>query len=76
MRQCADAGVLCFMKQLGAWPLCGCGGDLAAYAKNHGFKRVSCASCNAVYPLRNRKGSDPSEWPADLRVRQVPGGAA
>jgi hypothetical protein len=25
--------------------------------------------------LRSRKGSDPSEWPADLRVRQVPGGA-
>lgn len=24
------------------------------------------------YPLKDRKGGDMSEWPADLRVRQFP----
>ncbi len=25
-----------------------------------------------VIALRDRKGSDPDEWPADLRVRELP----
>ena len=51
--QCAQAGVACFVKQLGAKPIgLGPGG------------------------LRDRKGGDIAEWPADLRVRQMPLAAA
>lgn len=33
-------------------------------------------SLRVLKRLNDRKGGDPSEWPEDLRVRQMPGGAA
>jgi protein gp37 len=59
--QCRAAGVPVFVKQLGAHFI-----D-AAYSDCAGEHRP---------PLRDRKGGDPSEWPADLRVRQFPKGKA
>lgn len=59
VRQCRDAGVACYVKQLGARPYNGtpaAGWDVFANG-------VSC---------RDRAGSDPSEWPEDLRVREFP----
>lgn len=50
VRQCRDAGVACFVKQLGS---------------NHDGPAT-----------RARKADDPSEWPADLRVRNFPQGAS
>jgi protein gp37 len=50
VQQCRDAGVACFVKQLGAIAM----GD------------------SGHVQLRHRKGGDPSEWPADLRVREFP----
>jgi protein gp37 len=49
-------GVAAFIKQIGARPY---------YLIDRGptFERVD-------YPLRDRKGGDMEEWPADLRVRQ------
>jgi protein gp37 len=54
--QCRAAGAPCFVKQLGA------------YAVHPPDKN------GASYPLclRDRKGGDWNEWPADLRVREYP----
>ena len=60
--QCSEAGVPCFVKQLGSfatdveieWP-----SDLV----DRDYFRV---------PLNDPKGGDPEEWPEDLRVRQFP----
>jgi len=50
------AGVPVFVKQLGANPHCDCG-ELPAGG-----------NAEMMHP----KGGDPSEWPADLRVREFP----
>lgn len=47
VRQCREAGLACFVKQLGS----------------HWARNVRAA---------HRKGGDPGEWPADLRVREFP----
>jgi len=54
---CRDAGVACFVKQLGARP----------------FWCVDYPRLGPIdSALRDKKGGDPSEWPTDLRVRQYP----
>jgi protein gp37 len=57
VQQCAYAGAACFVKQLGAEP----------------WDDRLWRGVDAPMGLANRKGGDPSEWPADLRVRQMPG---
>ena len=58
VRQCKAGGVPLFMKQVGAdFGHCGPDGVSASIIR---------------YPLRDRKGGDPAEWPADLRVREFP----
>jgi protein gp37 len=69
VRQCKDAGVPCFVKQLGAevldidpasrcsWP------GLTEFHQRNDYCRVL---------LRDPKGGDQSEWPEDLRVREFP----
>lgn len=63
--QCKEAGVPCFVKQLGARPFdrTGTSGFQCAYGSD-GFVGLR---------LRNRKGGNPAEWPKDLRVREWPG---
>lgn len=56
VKQCADANVDCFVKQLGADP--------------H-VMPPHCRGWVPV-KLKSRKGNDMTEWPADLRVRQFP----
>lgn len=51
VKQCRDAGVACFMKQMGA-----------NFVDSNGM----------LIPIRDRAGSDPSEWPNDLRVQEMP----
>jgi protein gp37 len=53
---CQATGTACFVKQLGA-----------KVSVQIGPATVQIASA-----LRDRKGGDPSEWPADLRVREMP----
>lgn len=68
IRQCADAKVACFVKQVGSNPVRG-GNDepferivhRAKYDEDH-HKAVP------YHP----KGGDPAEWPEDIRVRQMP----
>lgn len=78
VKQCQDAGVPCFVKQLGArvfvrndkfseWPRDGDG--LEYDPSGPGFHyQGEHVEVHTVDP----KGGDPSEWPADLRVRQFP----
>lgn len=59
IKQCRDAKVSCFVKQVGDNPVY----DLPiAGAEEHGFAEVA----------RSRKGGDPDEWPGWMRVREFP----
>ena len=58
IRQCREAGVPCFVKQVGAWHVATpeeATGTEAEWVRYH-----------------DRKGGDPAEWPEDLRVREMP----
>jgi protein gp37 len=59
VEQCKAAGVACFVKQLGAKPYLTYGDPPQVNACVFG-------------PLRDRKGEDVSEWPAELRVQEFP----
>lgn len=83
--QCREAGVACFVKQLGAQPV---DGTRSAIHDVHGVaapsldhdeaKRIVAGyrGGHVVRPapvrLRDRKGGNVREWPADLRVREFP----
>lgn len=58
--ECKEAGVPVFVKQLGA-------NDTRYTELDQGYQGAPVQ----VW-LRDRKGGDPSEWPADLRVREFP----
>lgn len=63
VRQTREAGVACFVKQLGAHPIEG--GD---------FAQKTGLVCGVR--LDDPKGGEIAEWPEDLRVREFPGGAS
>jgi len=70
--QCGAAGVPCFVKQIGTRAMwSGPAGDRwpteMRYEEEAGAWRVL---------VRDSKGGNPSEWPTDLRVRQMPAGGA
>ena len=70
VRQCQEAGVACFVKQLGAKPM-----DTTRNARL-GLRLapgVAMAEWNVRYQLKHPKGGDPAEWPSDLRIREFPG---
>jgi protein gp37 len=71
-RQCREADVACWTKQLGANAI-GDGYDLS----DETVRDLDAAGCDTLYEqaklqLRDRAGADPSEWPADLRYREMP----
>lgn len=69
IRQCREAGVACFVKQLGALHVdeideeTRARMDLGPAAREHELMRIV---------LEQAKGDDPDEWPEDLRVREFP----
>lgn len=70
VRQCKDAGVPVFVKQIGARPVRG--------MDDEPFERITRRRGNgeeieAALPY-HPKGGDPAEWPEDLRVREYPEG--
>lgn len=66
--ECALTGVSCFVKQMGSRPqLDGPCSGLAGYTYT-----VTAASGGVDIVLKDSKGGNPSEWPADLRVREFP----
>jgi protein gp37 len=68
VRQCKAASVPVFVKQLGSRPE---GYVWVPSAERPGDGTDSCVSLRVF----DRKGGLPHEWPADIRVREFPGGA-
>jgi protein gp37 len=69
VKQCQDADVACFVKQLGA--VAAHIGEPTGNFRTHNGRRQY--EVDAVQlSLKSKKGGDPSEWPEDLRVRQFP----
>mgnify|MGYP000954872147 CR=1 FL=1 len=67
VRQCQAAGVPVFLKQFGArWY------DLDRRQSPRGAVSVPVEARWTFIDGGNRKGSDPEEWPEDLRVREFP----
>lgn len=84
VQQCKDAGVPCFVKQMGGNVVTR--NDMVEDAFNsgdtgwpepqveydiHGY-REEYQGADCRIHLRDKKGGDPAEWPEDLRVRQFP----
>jgi protein gp37 len=63
VRQCKAAGVACFVKQLGARVAC---------REEDRFASMEDTDTGWQARLHDPKGSDPSEWPEDLRVQEMP----
>lgn len=60
VKECKAANVPCFVKQLGSDPMI-----------YHGH-REGIAPLFVHFRTRDAKGGNPDEWPADLRVRELP----
>lgn len=74
VKQCRAAGVPVFVKQLGA-RLRVTGDAQDALGSMLGQRRMErMRDCDGDWRvvLRDRKGGDPSEWPEDLRLREMP----
>ena len=67
VEQCRAAGVPVFVKQLGARPVTWRYRDIDP----DGDEREECGQPWPLH-LRDRAGGDPSEWPEDLRIRELP----
>lgn len=79
VKQCATAGLPCFVKQLGANPVCSW-----PMAGNDGASGLVSCRTSGIYTrapgmpdsvsglITHPKGGDPEEWPTDLRMRQFP----
>jgi protein gp37 len=71
--QCREAGTKVFVKQLGAMPVDGAEGEPTGnFRTNPDTGRRQYELRVTRLPLRDRKGGDMDEWPADLRVREMP----
>lgn len=75
VEQCKAAGVPCFVKQLGSHATMNAMGVRAANGGGMQGPEQRLDRSDLV-PVRlnfkHKKGGDPSEWPADLRVREFP----
>jgi protein gp37 len=70
VRQCQDAGVPVFVKQLGSRP----GEQVHAAGWCDESQKFSCTGFHGPR-LKHNHGGNPGEWPEDLRVREWPAGA-
>jgi len=68
VRQGREAGTATFVKQLGAAPIA----PQNVFWDGARFQNATRQHNNVI--LKHPKGGDPAEWPADLRVREFPGG--
>ena len=70
---CAGTGTSVFVKQLGARPY-----QVAQSPEpNCNCREFACEHRSMIpstewLKLKSRKGSNPAEWPADLRIREMP----
>jgi protein gp37 len=80
VKQCRDAGVPVFVKQLGSKPVVPAGrlrhwewgGEIGRTARFSPTDPAHESSAPWRVVLDDRKGGDPQEWPEPLRVRQFP----
>lgn len=72
IRQCREAGVPCFVKQLGAEPVDAIDRWHEWRALGTGFDSMSTKTGTGSVRLEDHKGRDPAEWPEDLRAREFP----
>lgn len=71
--QCKAAGVSCFVKQMGSNPMRAHNGSASdTISAMTGPHRDGVAGKFVPIILKDHKGGDMSEWPADLRVREFP----
>jgi hypothetical protein len=78
VEQCKDEGVACFVKQLGSNPVTACSSHGVCCGGHKWPWNENEAQALGKEPrprLKDRKGGDMKEWPADLRVREFPGAA-
>lgn len=68
VRQCQEAGVACFVKQLGARPFSRFNALSIQELRAFGGR----TSDTEPWSLTDRKGGDPAEWPRTLRVQEFP----
>lgn len=68
VQQCKDAGVPCFVKQLGQ----NCIDIQAALGRGNWPDMTEICALSGRVRLNDRKGSMPAEWPEDLLVRELP----
>lgn len=72
VRQCRDAAVPCFVKQFGSNVVDHCD-EFTPQATGWPESNGPVADWDTGdIRLRDKKGGNPSEWPADLRVREFP----
>ena len=74
VRQCEEAGTKCFVKQLGARPFAERNENWCGMHPNsmHLVHSTHEGLYDVGLGLKDRKGADMSEWPTDLRVRELP----
>lgn len=73
VEQCKEAGVACFVKQLGSRPVWNPADKCDQWPEYVRFDYQNAGeSSRHRIVLRDPKGGDPDEWPEDLRVREFP----
>jgi protein gp37 len=79
VRQCREAGVACFVKQLGRYPqeiaYTAASDRESAMWQRDRWTRITDKEgehWRRYWKLKHPKGADPAEWPEDLRVREFP----
>ncbi len=72
VRQCKDAGVSCFVKQLGANPVTTIPSMVVGGATNGQGPNGRVPDMTGQLKLSDPKGGDMNEWPEDIRVREIP----
>jgi protein gp37 len=71
IRECREQLVACFVKQLGARPFLHA--QRSIHEERPGFlMTLQQLEFKSSIQLEDTKGGDPSEWPADLQVREFP----
>lgn len=71
VRQCNAAGVPCFVKQMGSTVIVP-RADAIPFAMQGSWQADELGGAVGIAHPGDRAGADPSEWPADLRVREFP----
>ena len=70
--RCRSAGVPVFLKQLGRRCVMRRSEAVQAVALGAGWEAITSGGEHGIVTFRDPKGGDPIEWPADLRIREMP----